>query len=71
MKFQFFGGNPSKKIEKNLYCADGTNGRMDGTSKVSFDFPQIQVNKWDVLIPNLVSKVVYGFFIRSYEQFKF
>ena len=41
LEFQFFPGNPPKKFEKKtLYCADG---RMDGTSKESFDFPQIQV----------------------------
>ena len=29
------------------------------------------VKKQNVLIPNMVSKVVYGFFIRRYEHFKF
>ena len=29
------------------------------------------VNKQDALIPNMVSKVVYGFFIKSYEQINF
>ena len=29
------------------------------------------VDKQDVLIPNMVSKVVYGFFIKSYEHFNF
>ena len=28
-------------------------------------------NKQDVLIPNMASKVVYGYQIKSYEQFKF
>ena len=28
------------------------------------------VNKFDALIPKMVSKVVYGFFIKSYEHFK-
>ena len=28
------------------------------------------VNKSDELIPKMVSKVVYGFFIKSYEHFK-
>ena len=28
-------------------------------------------NKQDVLIPNMASKVVYGYYIKSYEQFKF
>ena len=28
-------------------------------------------NKQDVLIPNLASKIVYGFLIKSYEQIKF
>ena len=29
------------------------------------------INKRDVLIPNMVLKVVYDFYIRSYEHFKF
>ena len=29
------------------------------------------INKLDVLIPNIVLKVVYGIYIRSYEHFKF
>ena len=29
------------------------------------------INKQTVLIPNMVLKVVYGFYIRSYEHFKF
>ena len=29
------------------------------------------INKQNALIPNMVSKVVYGFYIRSYEYFKF
>ena len=29
------------------------------------------INKQDVLIPNMVSKIVYGFFIKSYEHFTF
>ena len=31
----------------------------------------IYVNKYHGLIPKMVSKVVYGFYIRSYEHFKF
>ena len=29
------------------------------------------VNKQDALITNMVSKVVYGFYIKSYGHFKF
>ena len=29
------------------------------------------INKKNVLIPNMVLKVVYGLYIRSYEHFKF
>ena len=29
------------------------------------------INKQTVMIPNMVLKVVYGFYIRSYEHFKF
>ena len=29
------------------------------------------VNKLDVLIPNMALKVVYGYYFKSYEQFKF
>ena len=46
MDFQFWTGNPPKNFEKKpLFCGwEGwTDGWMDGTSKVSFDFPQIQV----------------------------
>ena len=53
-----------------------TDGRMDGWTDGDQKCPLIffvfkYVNKYDVLIPNMVSKVVYGFFIRSYEHFKF
>ena len=41
--FNFAAEIHQKKSKKNLYCADGTDGRMDGISKVSFDFSQIQV----------------------------
>ena len=40
-----------------------------GIKRVS-DFAQFQyANKQDALIPNLASKVVYGNYIKSYEQF--
>ena len=65
---------------ENLYCADGTDGwtdgwKVDGMWTGDQKCPSIflsfkYVNKQDVLIPNMVSKVVYGFFIRSYEHFK-
>ena len=29
------------------------------------------INERDVFIPNMVLKVVYGFYIRSYEYFKY
>ena len=29
------------------------------------------INKLILLIPNMVLKVVYGFYLRSYEHFKF
>ena len=49
-----------------------TDGWTDGDQKCpSIFFKFKYVNKYDLLIPNMVLKVVYGFFIRSYEHFKF
>ena len=53
-----------------------TDGRMDGwkgDQKCPSIFLKFRyyVNKQDVLIPNMVSKVVYGFVIRTYEHFNF
>ena len=45
---------------------------VDGGKKgPSIFFVFTYINKKNVLIPNMVLKVVYGFFIRSYEHFKF
>ena len=47
-------------------------GLVDGDNLPSSIFVKFKyVNKRDELIPNMVSKVVYGFSIRSYEHFKF
>ena len=47
-------------------------GWAGGDQKVPSIFLKIgHSNKQDVLIPNLVSKIVYGFKIKSYEQIKF
>ena len=47
-------------------------GWTDGDQKCpSILFIFKYINKKNVLIPNLVLKIVYGFFIRSYEHFKF
>ena len=53
-----------------------TDGWMDGWTDGDQKCPLIffifkYINKQTVLIPNMVSKVVYGFYIRSYEHFKF
>ena len=49
-----------------------TDGWMDGDQKCPSIFFIFEYdNKQNVLILNMVSKVVYGFFIRSYEHFKF
>ena len=45
---------------------------MDGDQKgLSIFFIFQYVNKLDVLILNMVSKIVYGFLIKSYDHFKF
>ena len=53
-----------------------TDGRMDGQMDGDQKGPSIflifqYVNKSGELIPKMVSKVVYGFSIKSYEHFKF
>ena len=45
--------------------------RMGDKMGLSNAFIFKYVNKQDALIPNMVSKVVYGFFIKSYEQINF
>ena len=44
--------------------------RVEYTSVVRFQLFLRCVNKLIVLIPNRLSKIVYGFFIKSYEDFK-
>ena len=45
---------------------------MDGGKKgPSIFFVFNYIDKKNVLIPNMVLKVVYGFYIRSYNHFKF
>ena len=47
-------------------------GPMDGDQKCPSIFFKLKyVNKYDLLIPNMVLKVVYGIYIRSCEHFKF
>ena len=47
-------------------------GWVDGGKKgPSIFFVFTYINKKNVLIPNMVLKVVYGFYIRSYKHLKF
>ena len=47
-------------------------GWMDGDQKRLLIFLIFKyINKHNVLIPNIVLKVVYGFYLRSYEHLKF
>ena len=63
----------TKKFQRKTFIVRMVGGGwwvVDGGKKVpSFFFTYI--NKKNVLILNMVLKVVYGFFIRSYEHFKF
>ena len=72
-----FGAESDQKISaKNLYCAGGGRWVVGGGWTVEkkvlhFFFVFKYINKKNVLIPNMVLKVVYGFYIRSYKHFKF
>ena len=58
---------------EHLYCPDGwVGGWVGGDQKGPSIFLIFKYNnKKTVLIPNMVLKVVYGLYIRSYEHFKF
>ena len=68
------GDIDQKKSEKTFnVCMDGwMDGWTDGDQKCPSIFLLFKyVKKQKVLILNMELKVVYNFFIRSYEHFKF
>ena len=69
--FNFAAEIRQKNCAKNLYCAGGGLWVDGGKKGPSIFFVFTYINKKNVLIPNMVLKVVYGFYIRSYEHFKF
>ena len=60
-----------------LYCVGGWVSGSEGgwvggdlfSPPIAFIFKC--VNKQTLLIPNLALKIVYGYYIKSYDQFKF
>ena len=56
---------------ENLYCPDGWRGGGDQKRPSIFLIFKYNINKKNMLIPNIVSKIVYGFSKRSYKHFKF
>ena len=72
-------GNKIRLFEnlKNLYCPDGwVGGWVDGLvgcdqKGLSIFLISTYINKRILLISNMVLKLVYGFYLRSYEYFKF
>ena len=73
---QFCGWNPSFWKSQKPLLSGWVGGWMGGWMGGDHLGPSIflifkYINKQTVLIPNMVLKVVYGFYIRSYEHFNF
>ena len=72
-----FTNDPLGKPNADSRCAlvvrmGGLGGCVCGDQKGLLIFLIFKyINEGDVLIPNMVFKVIYGFYIRSYEHFKF
>ena len=57
-----------KTSSENLYCPDGFLGGDQNVPSILLIFKYI--SKRQLLILKIVSKIVYGFSVKSYEYFK-